>query len=182
MTADRRDPQAHLDLLELDALRAGEPLPAAATAHAAWCADCASELDALHDLASALRGAEATPIAAAHLDARVHALAATHAARVRRSRWRAGSTAAAAAAVAVFAMAVLWRDPLRRAAAPPAEVASASAPRAELAMRDAALADDLDGDGRITVLDAFALARAGAADPPRIDAVVAMAVSLQANP
>jgi len=79
-------------------------------------------------------------------------------------------------------MAVLWRDPLRRAAAPPAEVASASAPRAELAMRDAALADDLDGDGRITVLDAFALARAGAADPPRIDAVVAMAVSLQANP
>jgi hypothetical protein len=167
MTDSGRDPQAHLDLLELDALRAGESLPAAARAHLAWCAECAAGLAELKDLQTALR---MTPSAAPspERDAALLANAGWHAARVRRARRRILPAAAAAAAVAVLAVAALlnWRAPQTTT------VELASAPAARL--RDA----DLDADGRITVLDAFALARADAA-AAEVDAVLAQAVALE---
>lgn len=167
MTDSGRDPRAHLDLLELDALRGGDALPAAAAAHLAWCADCAAQLAALRELEMALRAAPAHP-AATERDAAILASASWHAARVRRSRRRLLLPAAAAAAVAVLAVAALLDT--RRPQPATVELASAPAARGRAA--------DLDADGRITVLDAFALARANA-DAAEVDAVLDQAVALE---
>ena len=50
----------HLDLLDLDAHRAGEPLGAAARAHIAWCPTCQATLADLDAVASALKRAVPT--------------------------------------------------------------------------------------------------------------------------
>jgi len=174
------DSTRHLELLELDAARAGEALPAAAAAHAAWCAQCRAALAELHDLAAALR-APAGGAPPADRDAVILAAARGEAARVRRAR--ALPAALAAAAVAVLALAGLLLTPAPR---PDGDVAGvAHAPAARLAMHASAV--DRDGDGRVTVLDAFALARADAHGTPqlddeaRVDAIMAMAVSLRSR-
>jgi hypothetical protein len=167
MTDSGRDPQAHLDLLELDALRAGEPVPAAARAHLAWCAECAAGLAELNDLQAALRVAPAAA-AATPRDAAILGNAAWHAARVRRARRRVLLPAAAAAAVAALAIAALLDA--RRPQSTTIELASAPAARVR--------AEDFDADGRVTVLDAFALARANA-DAAEVDAVLDQAVALE---
>ncbi|MDX2166939.1 MAG: hypothetical protein SF182_07750 [Deltaproteobacteria bacterium] len=165
MADDRRDPQAHLDLLELDALRAGEPLPASARAHAAWCAECTAALAELDELGLALRAVRSIDIPAAR-DAVILADARWHAARVRRTGRGWMPAALAAAAVAVLAIAAL----LNGRAAPHTDIELASAPAARL--------HDRAADGRVTVLDAFALARANA-DPAEVDAVLDRAVALE---
>jgi len=177
MTAGGRNPQAHLELLELDALRAGEALPAVAAAHAAWCGACAAALAELGAAQTALRAMPATLAVPAPRQAAILAAARAQAARVRRLRRRLVSAAVAAAAVAVLTTAALLRVPVTRHAGAPLVVAAAPG---KLAAHDAD-SSDLDGDGRVTVLDAFALARAGDVDPERLDALLAMAVSLE-NP
>jgi len=168
----------HLDELELDALRAGEPLPAAAAAHAAWCVQCRAALADLHALAAALRTQPLAPPVPAAREAAILAVAGLHTARARRRQRRAWAATAAAAALAVFAIAAL----LQTRQSIPAPVVVAGAPASRLTA-DAA---DLDGDGRVTVLDAFALARAERQGTPtlgdvdtQVDAVLALAVSVR---
>lgn len=175
----------HLDLLELDALRAGNPPTAVQRAHLAWCEPCRAALTDLETLATGLRRLAADVTVPAERDAAILAaarrradLAARQAVRSRPWTGRAGRWAAAAMlVVAIGALTVAQRRvtlDAQRAAAPAA--------RATLT----ASQSDLDGDGRVTVLDAFALARAvtrgtprlGGADRHDVDAILAMAVAL----
>ena len=175
----RRDPAMHLDLLELDARRAGEPLPAAAQAHIAWCAECRRMLELLQTLAMTLHSGAPDPVPD-EIEATILAQARTRARSIRRAAWRPGHTAMAAAAVAVLALGGLLlsqQPPAQRGGAGPTAAMRPALTRAE---------SDVDGDGRITVLDAFAVARRAANDTPRRDAVaedagaiLAMAVSLE---
>ncbi len=167
----------HLTVLDLDAVRAGEPLSAAAHAHLARCADCQGQLADLVALAEALRTPvrvpaerEAAILAAAHRRADL----ARRPGGPRRVAW-----ALAASLLLALGGVLLWQ---RHRTDPPGAgaVAARSAASRELGTRDR------DGDGRVTVLDAFALARAAVrrtpgvdrADAREVDAVLAMAVSL----
>lgn len=174
----------HLDLLELDAHRAGEPLPAGARAHLAWCRACQRTLA---ELDAAARTLSALPVTAAvppEREAVILALAGQRAAlarATRRGRRRPGVgvrwAAAAALVLAVGALALSQRRAIERAG-----LAAAPAARPTLTRAQA----DLNGDGRVDVLDAFALARAvthgtprvGDADRHDVDVILAMAVSL----
>jgi hypothetical protein len=182
----------HPTILELELWRAGEA-GAGIGDHVAACAACRDEIDFLERLArdqGAARPAFAAPDA---LEEAMAARAGRHAARVRaalvagaaagerRRLLRAAPWIAAAAAVVALGTAgVLWR-----AAATPAPAAEAPA--------RAASADDVNRDGRVDVLDAFALARAveagagrpewdrnrdGAVDRADVDAVALAAVAL----
>ncbi len=87
-------------------------------------------------------------------DAAILAEARRHFARMHRPRrvvrWIAAGAAAAAAAVFAVHLATFTRERSRKPAAP-------AAPRAK-ASRTVAR-EDIDGDGRVDILDAFALAR-----------------------
>ena len=178
MTDDR-----HLDLLALDAHRAGEPLSAGQRAHLAWCHTCRAELAGLASLAAEL-GSVPTADVPPERNAAILALAAQRAAVARdahdnRSRLHlAGRWAAAAVLVlAVGAMVLSQRRSLEQT-----QLSEATAARPALTLAQA----DLNGDGRVDVLDAFALARAvthgtphvGDADRHDVDLILAMAVSL----
>lgn len=173
--------EPHLDLPQLDALRAGDPLTAAQRAHLAWCEPCRSALAELDELAAQLRATIAAVAVPPERDAAILALARQAAARGARPRPRRAPTAArwAAAAMLVVAVAALVLNQ-RRTSTPADHLAGAAAERAELSATQA----DLDGDGRVTVLDAFALARAVTRGTPTlrdrddVDAILAMAVSL----
>jgi hypothetical protein len=173
---------AHLDLLELDAHRAGEPLGVAERAHLAWCADCQRALAELEGLAAAL----ATPPPQAippERDAAIRALAEQRAAIARaahRRRPRLGPAMrwAAAAALVLTIGAVV----LRHRETAPTHLAAAPAARPTLSAAGA----DVNGDGRVDVIDALVLARAVTRGTPRVgdaerrdvDLILAMAVSL----
>lgn len=176
---------AHLDLLTLDALRAGDPPTAAQRAHLAWCASCQATLADLEALATALRRPAPESDVPADRDAAVLALARARAAVAARQadhrRQRIG-LARRWAAAAVLVLAVGGLLLAQRRSAPMSPLAAAPAPRAALSAARA----DLDGDGRVTVLDAFALARAvtrgtprlGDADRHDVDTILAMAVAI----
>src|SRR5262245_51684922 len=151
----------HADLLVLDAIRAGEEVDPAAADHVAACASCQAQLADLAGLADGVKALHGSTLpVTSDVDARIRWLARGHAARIgrRQPRWSRlvgapATWAAAAAAVLALASVLLTRreqpagEQLTRvAAAPPAAKPAASF--------------DLDGDGRVTVLDAFALARA----------------------
>lgn len=174
----------HLDLLDLDAHRAGEPLAAAARAHLAWCRECQAELAALQALAAALALSPPRVDVPPRREAAIRALAEeraaiARAAHRRRSRLRPAVRWSAAALLVLALGSVALRPgqellPSRQAAAPSA--------RPPLTLAQA----DLNGDGRVDVLDAYVLARAvthgtpriGDADRHDVDRILAMAVSL----
>jgi hypothetical protein len=178
----------HPTTLELELARTGEA-GAEVVDHCATCAACRAEIDGLDRFARAAIATE-PPTA---LDLPMAALAERHAARVRTElaapkrleRARAVRIApwiAAAAGIAVVVAAgSLWRF---RAAEPARSAAKALEP---------ARAEDVNRDGRVDVLDAFALARAleagggrrewdlnrdGAVDDRDVDAVALAAVAL----
>ena len=142
----------HLDPLQLDALRTGDA-SAEARRHVAECAACRAGLAELESMAAALRPLARAPFAIPdETDRRILWLARKQAAVVRkaapspRRRAMIGGAWAAAAAVVLAVGAMTWRQ-LDHAAPPAATVARRST-------------DDVDGDGRVDILDAFALARA----------------------
>jgi hypothetical protein len=182
----------HPTTLELELARKGEAA-GEIYAHAASCAACRAELDFLERLArdqGAVVGAfEAPPeledemaaIALGHAERVRAALAAKDAAKGRRRFARTAPWAAAAAVVLVAAAGALWRGGL-----------GAPAPAARTPV-GIGRADDVNRDGRVDVLDAFALARAvdagdrrsgwdlnrdGVVDKGDVDAVAMAAVSL----
>jgi len=179
----------HLDLMGLDAVRAGEGT-AAQRAHAEACPRCRRAVAHLGRLAEGIgRAAEPKIAIPAHVDAAVRARARGACVRARRRRtaryaWPAGVAAAAAVLVA----AIWWlpshmepRVALREAAAP--DLVSTTA-----------VAGDVDGSGRVDIVDAFILARHveqserldpawdmdgdGHVDKRDVDAVAGLAVAL----
>lgn len=145
MVVNGRDGR-HLDLLRLDALRAGEA-EAREAAHVEACEECQRALAALEAVAGALRAAEERAPAEipAAIDRRV--LDAYRAARERRARaplarWLVPAGALAAAAALVIAVAQPWRV----RAPEPGRVAGAAAD-----------GDDLNRDGTVDIVDAYLL-------------------------
>ncbi|MBX3027224.1 hypothetical protein KF840_20180 [bacterium] len=175
----------HLDLLDLDAHRAGEPLAAAARAHLAWCRECQSDLAELQALAEALALPPPPVDVPPEREAALRTLAEQRAAIARaahRRRPQLGPAARwTAAALLVLAIgALVLRQ--RQALPPSPGQAAAPAVRPTLTLAQA----DLNGDGRVDILDAFVLARAvtrgtprvGDADRHDVDRILALAVSL----
>lgn len=174
----------HLDLLVLDAHRAGEPLGAADRAHLAWCVDCQRALSELQALAAALATPPPHVAVPPERDLAIRTLAAQRAALARAAHQRRSRVApalrwAAAAALVMAIGTVLLRVP-RQPPAPELDAAAAVRPTLSIAQAD------VNGDGRVDVLDAFVLARAvtrgtphlGDADRHDVDRILAMAVSL----
>jgi len=182
----------HPTILELELKRKGEA-DGEIDVHVASCAACRTELDFLVQLARDQLATVGAFEAPAGLDDEMTARAIGHAARVRaaltasaaaggrRRLARVAPWAAAAAVVLVGAAGVLWRGGLGSSG--PAAKAPAGIGRV----------DDVNRDGRVDVLDAFALARAvdagdrrsewdvnrdGAVDRGDVDAVALAAVSL----
>lgn len=181
----------HLDPLQLDALRAGDNADPDDARHVAGCAQCRDALAELNSVAAALKRLHAPALEpSTDRDAQILWRARSEAARVRRqplSRQRRALLAPATwAAVAVGLLALAAVMLIGRRHAAPTEltrVVSAPAPRPQADV-------DIDSDGRVTVLDAFLLARqleSAAADPSHparvehteVDAVLAMAVSIR---
>jgi len=174
----------HLDLLDLDAHRAGEPLGAAARAHIAWCPTCQATLADLDAVASSLKRAVPSADVPADREAAILAIARdrAHLAAVAPRRRTAPAAAARWAAAALLVLTVGALVLVQRQRLDRTELTAAPASRAELTRAQA----DLNGDGTVDVLDAFALARAvvhgtpqvGDADRHDVDLILAMAVSL----
>jgi hypothetical protein len=196
------EPDRHLDLLQLDALRSGDPGEPAHAAHAATCPQCQTALDELIALADGLKllhGPARQP--APSRDERVLELARARAAQVRgRSaalplHWPTRRAVWAVAALALLALAS-WALATRRHQTSDARRLAQVAPAPPVAPAASASIADLDRDGRVTVLDAFALARAieagrqdpaldvnrdGRVDEDDVNAVLALAVSVRDN-
>jgi hypothetical protein len=156
---------SHLDLLRLDAIRAGEGTPEE-EAHLGSCRRCRKMLDLLRATEASLRGSAppAGPVPPEIDQAILEAYRrAVPPARktvffpVRR-RWVAPAVGAAAAAALILALAgpVLKRTPSRDDAAPPRSAVE------ELAADQGSVPaeGDINGDGTVDILDAFRLARA----------------------
>jgi hypothetical protein len=174
----------HLDLLDLDAHRAGEPLDASARAHLAWCGECQRALGELQALAAKIATPPPPAVVPPQREAAILAMAARRAALARAAHRRRSRlapairwSAAALLVLAIGALSVRRGEDVRQA-----QLAAAPAARATLTVAQA----DLNGDGRVDVIDAFVLARAvthgtptvGDADRHDVDLILAMAVSL----
>lgn len=138
-------PNWHPDEVELDLYRTGEADQTVAD-HVVGCDVCVDRVQAAHDLASLLRPELVEVEVPAEQDLALRRMAHRAAARGGRRRiWLVSAMAVAAAAAIVFAV---WRVGISdRAPDRSAEVAAAG-PR------------DLNSDGQVDILDAFALARA----------------------
>jgi predicted anti-sigma-YlaC factor YlaD len=183
----------HPTILELELKRTGEAGDRLDD-HVASCAACRAELDFLERLARDQQAVDGAFEAPAPFEDEMATLALDHAARVRiklaavapepgrRHVSRVAPWAAAAAAIVIVAVAgAMWRagfGPSSPAAKSPAAITRI---------------DDVNRDGRVDVLDAFAIARAveagdgssswdvnrdGAVDEGDVDAVALAAVSL----
>lgn len=180
----------HLDLLRLDALRAGDNTDPADAHHVAGCAHCRVALAELTGLAADLKALHAPALEpSTDRDAQILWRGGSEAARVRRQprrTWRRAVPAPAvwaAAAVAVLALASVVMIGRRQAVPNQLTRVASTSPLTEV---------DIDRDGRVTVLDAFLLAREmetrrdAAVDVNRdalvdqldVDTVLAMAVSV----
>jgi predicted anti-sigma-YlaC factor YlaD len=176
--------RGHPTTLELELARTGEA-GAGIADHLAGCAACRAEVALLERLARD-QAVSLRLEAPARFEEEMRALALRHANRVRASsspkrRLVRLAPWAAAAVVVVATAGALWRGGL-------------GAPRSAAPAADRiARGDDVNGDGRLDVLDAFALARAvesgtarpawdvnrdGAVDGRDVDAVAAAAVAL----
>lgn len=136
------EPSQHLSLDEIDAVRSGEGTDADA-AHVASCSECQAVVADLHAIALELRRSQAAIEIPAAVNHRILWLARKQAATIKRgARSRLTPTRWAVAATLLLAIgaAGLWRW----VAPQPVEVTS----------------NDFDGNGRVDILDAFALARA----------------------
>lgn len=137
----------HLDLIEIELVRTGEGDPGAVE-HVAACSACGTELAALEELATVVStSADSIPIIPTEVEQRILWNARKRAALARRARVRTGGWSRwnwAAAAVVLLALGVggVWRfgaDDLSGGTR-------------------SATANDIDGNGRVDILDALALA------------------------
>lgn len=149
----------HPDIVALEGLSAGEA-DAPTAEHVHRCAECSRLVAELHQLRCETKDLAAAPVPVPEeIDRRILWTARKQALEVRRSarrprRWTGGVAAAAAVLLAGLAtMLQLARD----SNPAPIDVAQ-TAPITGSA--DLAMATDVDGDGRVDILDAFALARA----------------------
>lgn len=144
----------HPDILDIDALRRGEGTAEDAD-HVGGCASCRATLAELAALAASLKELNGPALeVTAEIDAAILWKARKRALHIRRRRWLRPAYGVAAAAVMALALASVLRSVPRPASAP-LEMA-----KARVAARSAAAEEDVDGDGRVDILDAFALARA----------------------
>jgi len=179
----------HPDLLEIDAVRLGQGRPEHAE-HIAQCDECRLALSDLEGLRGELARFEAPPFAIPEeIDRRILWAARKRALGSRRRPfWRRPAGAAAAAALVLAGLvSLLQRAPV--APSQPMEMAkaettvAADAGGAQVAKRARAAApapavDDVTRDGRVDILDAFALARSGKAEPGEVERIATRAVSL----
>jgi len=131
----------HLDPLQLELARTGEATPSE-QAHLEECAACQARLGGLEALAASLIAAPAG--IPTEVDARIELQIHRH---FRRRRWR--PVAIPAAVLALAAAAALFVAPTSR------PVVEALEP----AVRTASAGVDVHADGKLDILDAFALAR-----------------------
>ena len=155
--------QGHLDLLRLDAARAGEGT-AEELAHLEECALCRGNVNRLHTLAASLRG-RVPP--AEHVPSRVDKAIIgeyrrrfapapkTYVFPIRRWLAPAMGTAAAAALVAYLSLPLL-RDGKFSA---PDHPAPGTAVPGKMEAGDEDSGKDVNSDGRVDILDAFRLAK-----------------------
>ncbi|MBI5018590.1 MAG: hypothetical protein HZB55_24305 [Deltaproteobacteria bacterium] len=181
MTQRRRngDNERHLDLLALDAVRAGEA-PAADRAHAEACPVCRRELELLQRVAAGVRSLErGAPEVPAAVDEAIlgefgRAAGERRVVRVPTWRWAAPALGFALAASLAWLL-LVPRQQVERFAPVPRRAVEAPAvalarPNAEAlrAGRPAAKQDraapapsalgDVNGDGNVDILDAYCLA------------------------
>src|SRR5215470_7511508 len=187
----------HLDLLRLEALRSGAPVEPDDAVHAASCPRCQSAVVELAAIAAGLQRLH-RPVRefAEARDDRILELARERAAQIRADtpaarRWRSTAARWTVAVVAVLGLVSLLIARRERMQQPHPLVEVAPGP--PVAPAASAAVADLDGDGRVTVLDALVLARAieaghpnpaydvnrdGRVDDDDVNAVLALAVSV----
>lgn len=156
----------HLDSIALDELRRGEG-SAAAREHLDSCEPCRAEADSLAGIVQALRDDDdqGRPVIPPEIDRQVLEVARRRAASIRargvihRHRWLRPAVGMAIAAGALLSMRLSF------------DALPSPGSRAEKASGVAVTAQqtDLDGDGRVTILDAFALARQPASPSSEIE-------------
>lgn len=157
----------HPDLTDIDALRLGHGRDEDA-AHVRDCAECRQVLADLEGLGSDLKAAQAKLAVPDEVDQRLLWLARKRALAIRRTprRWMRRGWAVAAAAIVVIGISSLLSQRLDQ----PQQSFEVAAP-APPSVRD------VDGDGRVDILDAFALARAGG-DPAEVESLAQRAVAI----
>ena len=175
---DPRGPHEHLDILSLDALRAGEG-PPEDVAHVESCNLCRRRLEGLKAIGRDLAAVASTPLSVPpESDDAILSMARRRPARRRVIPLRRLGWVAAAAATVLLAALAVWHPsgtPSRAPSMPPAA--------------------DVDGSGAVDILDAFQLARAveseawvdkrwdldgnGVVDTADVHALAAAAVSLK---
>jgi hypothetical protein len=154
----------HLDLLRIDAVRTGEA-SSEEVRHVEGCRLCRGALVELREMTNAVRK-NATPAGPVpfSVDDAIFAEFRRTAGRDRKTvafpawkRWLAPAfgTAAAAALVLVFSGTIMNESPLQRERSAPGEVALETNADDGAARLDG----DINGDGRVDILDAFRLAR-----------------------
>jgi hypothetical protein len=188
---------AHPDLLQLEEVRSGAPVEPADAVHVASCPRCQSAIAELAAVAAGLQRLHRPVLEFAQArDDRILELARARAAQTRvdtppARRWL---SAAARWTVAIIAvLGVLSVLILRRQQTHQPQPLIQVAPGPPVAPAASAAVADLDGDGRVTVLDALVLARAieaghqnpaydvnrdGRVDDDDVNAVLALAVSV----
>lgn len=188
----------HLDLLRIDAVRAGEGTPEEA-AHIDRCAACRESLEAVRRTAEVLKGLErSVPEVPAEIDEAIlrefQRAVRTGPKVIAFPLWRRWvAPVAALAAAAIVALVVL--PPLTRERLPEVgQQVAEEAKRAVVLRGMAGARGDVNGDGRIDILDAYRLAVTlerggdlltawdadgdGMVDPRDVDALARMAVSV----
>jgi len=137
----------HPDLLTLDAVRAGEAPPEAA-AHVAACAKCRAAVEHLRKFEPAFKSA---PVEVpAEVDRAILSAAPS---LLRRRRWI-RYAAPLAAAAALFLAIGLWSRP-----AHPQDIVDAYRLALRLQAGEAVSGSDINGDGKVDMDDAKAMAR-----------------------
>jgi hypothetical protein len=146
------DQNRHPTFFDLDAIRTGEG-SAQDTTHVASCSTCQESLRDLDVMAAAFRRGREPIDVPENVDQRILWLARKQAAAIKRQKigrshpgvWSPRWAIAASLLVAIGAV-TLWRWPRRPDALAPVGM-------------QVARAQDIDGDGRVDILDAFTLAR-----------------------
>ena len=147
----------HADIVDIDAVRCGHGRREDVE-HVRRCDECSTALRQLEELSRDLAVLAKVEIAVPEeIERRILWEARKRALTVRRRQrwWRPGWAAAAAAAVLLGLTSLLRLAPEPQ----PDVVALARRPKAAAPLARVR-AEDIDGDGRIDILDAFALARA----------------------
>ena len=190
------DGDAHPDWVRLDAVRAGEPVDPADAAHVATCGRCRSAVSELGSAATDLKLLhEPARGVAQQRDDRILRMARERSAQVREAgtdRRRSMRTAGVWVAVAGLALTAALLGARRDQFHDMRRLVQV-APGPPIAPAVSASVADLDGDGRVTVLDALILSRAveagrrdaafdvnrdGRVDEDDVNAVLALAVSV----